>query len=180
MPSPDLVAAVDALAPASFSGHAYRHLAAQHPPLSGAGARTQGGRWNPPQSFSTLYLAIERETATNEFLRMAERAGRSPADFLPRRLYRYEAKLHALLDLTEPAALEAVELRQEDLRADDLRRCQAVGEAAQYAGREGIMAPSAAGDGTVLALFWDRLQPGSYVREVGYERWASPPTDPYH
>ncbi|MGH2824591.1 MAG: RES domain-containing protein, partial [Thermoleophilaceae bacterium] len=31
-------------------------------PLSGAGARSLGGRWNPRESFATLYLALERET----------------------------------------------------------------------------------------------------------------------
>jgi RES domain-containing protein len=125
VPSPELVAAIDQLEPAAYSGHAFRHQAAQYNPLSGAGARSLGGRWNPPESFATLYLAVERETAVAEFNRMAARSNRTPQDFLPRRLYRYELSLAALVDLRHPDAREAVELRDADLLADDPTSCQA-------------------------------------------------------
>lgn len=135
------------------------------------GARSIGGRWNPPQSFSTLYLALERETAIREFLRLVERTGRSPIDFLPRTFYRYEVHLQGLLDLSTDEALDVFGLNLEGLAATDLAHCQAIGEAAQYAGREGIMAPSATGAGKIIAVFWDRLQPGSYVRDADHEEW---------
>src|SRR3954452_5639696 len=145
MPSPRLVAAVDELDPAAYDGSAYRHLAERWNPLSGAGARSAGGRWNPPGSFATLYMAVQRQTAIAEFVRMAARAGRVPEDFLPRRLYRYEVRLAALLDLRTAVARAAAELRDEDLFGDDPAACQAIGEAAQYLGREGVIAPSATG-----------------------------------
>ncbi len=63
MPSPHLVDAIDRLDPVPYRGEAYRHLAPRWHPLSGGGARIQGGRWNPPESFATLYLALERPTA---------------------------------------------------------------------------------------------------------------------
>jgi RES domain-containing protein len=172
--APHLVAAIDALEPATYLGHAYRHQAADWNPLSGAGARSQGGRWNPPQSFATLYLAVERETATAEFRRMAARAGRRPEDFLPRRLYRYEVALTALLDLRDAGAREALGLEEDLLASDDPGACQAIGEAAQYIGREGIIAPSATSRGTVLAVYFDRLQADSYVRDIDYEVWEAP------
>lgn len=175
MPSPDLVAAVDGLDPAGYDGPAYRHLAARWNPLSGAGARSQGGRWNPRESFATLYLAVDRETAIAEFERMAHRAGRRPQDFLPRRLYRYELHVVGLVDLRPEEARTVVELKDEDLHRDDPGACQSVGEAAEYTGREGIIAPSATGSGTVLAIFFDRLEPASYVRWVDYETWEAPP-----
>jgi RES domain-containing protein len=170
-----LVSALDQLEPAAFGGEAYRHQAAAWHPLSGAGARTQGGRWNPPQSFATLYLALDRETVIAEFLRMAKRSGRAPQDFLPRSLYRYQVELRALVDLRGADAREALELTDSALVSEDLSRCQAVGEAAQYLGREGILAPSAARAGTVLAVFIDRLQPGSVIRDIDYETWEPPP-----
>lgn len=169
-----LVGKLDALGLTPFRGNVYRHQAAQWNPLSGAGARTIGGRWNPPQSFATLYLALERETAVAEFFRMAEKAGRAASDFLPRRLYRYDVRLSGLVDLRPRAHRETVGLSDHDLAGDDLGACQAVGEAAQYLGREGILAPSATGSGDVLAVFSDRLQADSYVRDLDFETWAAP------
>ena len=170
---PRLVGALDALAPTSYTGEAYRHVAENRHPLSGAGARSQGGRWNPPQSFATLYLAVERETVEAEFARMAARQGLPLTAFLPRRMYRYEVKLSAVVDLRQPSARQALDLSDDQLSADDLRACQAIGEAAQYLGREAILAPSATGAGTVLAIFFDRLQPGSVVRDIDFVRWET-------
>ncbi len=106
---------------------------------------------------------------------MARRVGRRPEDFLPRRLYRYELHVVELVDLRPEAARAAVELKDEDVQGDELRACQAIGEAAEYTGREGIIAPSATGSGTVLAIFFDRLEPASIVRTLDYEAWESPP-----
>jgi len=175
VPSPKLVAAIDQLDPAAYAGEAFRHQAAQYNPLSGAGARSLGGRWNPPESFATLYLAIERETVVAEFNRMAERSRRAPQDFLPRRLYRYEVRLDGLVDLRVPDAMALVGLTAEDLRDDDPTACQAVGEAAQYLGREGVIAPSATGAGTILAVYFDRLEPESVLQPLDYENWEAPP-----
>lgn len=76
MVSAHLVTAVDQLDPVPFLGDAFRHISPQYNPLSGVGARTQGGRWNPPQSFATLYLGAERETVVAEFARVVARSGR--------------------------------------------------------------------------------------------------------
>jgi len=114
-----LLARIDAIEPTSFAGQAFRHLAHDHHPLSGMGARIHGGRWNPPESFSTLYLALDRETTVREFYRLAERQGRDPEDFLPRRLYRYGIALAALLDLREPATRTALQLSDPELRSSD-------------------------------------------------------------
>lgn len=107
---------------------------------------------------------------------MAQRNGRTPQDFVPRRLYRYDVELETVLDLRSAAALGTVGLSRDDLTSDDLRACQAVGEAAQYLGREGIQASSATGNGEILAVFVDRLQPGSTVDAAAFEVWEAPPT----
>jgi RES domain-containing protein len=174
MPLPHLVDAIDHLDPVPYVGMAYRHIAAKWHPLSGAGARSLGGRWNPPESFATLYLALSEEAAIEEFRRMAGRSGLTPADFVPRRLYRLHLELHAVVDLTQAEPLPG-SLAELDLRSSDLRASQAVGEAAQYLGREAIRAPSAAGVGEVLAVFIDRLRPDSLVEPRGYETWEGAP-----
>lgn len=171
MPLPQLVAAIDGLPPAAFTGTAFRHQPPQYDPLSGRGARIMGGRWNPPDSFSVLYLGLDRTTVVNEFARAARRQRREVADFLPRTLFGYELGLTNLLDLRGHQPLAAVDLTPEDIRSDNLDRCQQVGHAAHHAGREGILAPSAAGPGTVLALFPDPMDPGSSVQPRRLEHW---------
>lgn len=173
-----LLARIDAIEPTPFAGQAFRHIAQDHHPLSGIGARTHGGRWNPPESFSTLYLALERETTVHEFYRLAKRQGRDPEDFLPRRLYRYDIALAALLDLREPATRTALQLSDPELRSSDAAKCQQIGESAHHLGLEGILAPSATGEGVILAVFFDRLHADSQVRDLDHEPWTAPPPEP--
>lgn len=173
-----LIARIDAIEPTPFAGQAFRHLSHDHHPLSGMGARIHGGRWNPPDSFSTLYLALDRETTVREFYRLAERQGRDPDDFLPRRLYRYDIALAALLDLREPATRTALQLSDPELRSSDAAKCQQIGESAHHLGLEGILAPSATGKGVVLVVFFDRLHADSQVRDLDHEPWSAAPSEP--
>lgn len=173
-----LAAAIDGLPTREFSGKAFRHQAVEWQySQPGAGARTIGGRWNPPDSFATLYLALSVPTASAELRRLAERAGRELVDFMPRHLLEFDIKLEALLDLTDPGVVEAVGLTQQDLTADDATNCQEVGEAAHHLGREGILAPSATGVGTAVALFVERLLPDSELRLVETTLWETAPHD---
>lgn len=171
MPPSHLVDAIDRLEPVAYAGELFRHVAAGRHPLSGAGARSQGGRWNPPQSFATLYLADGQTTVEAEFRRMARRQGLDPSQFLPRRVYRLAVELQAVVDLTQPESLPE-ELADIDFVSDDLTSTRAIGEAAQYLGREAILAPSAAGGGKVLAVFIDRLLPQSRVIDIDFEPWT--------
>lgn len=175
MSSQELVARVDALGATALETVAFRHVSVGTNPRAGTGARIHGGRWNPPNSFATLYLGLDVETVVDEFHRLAARQGLTPDDFLPRELHRFDVRLGAVLDLRTEDARRAVDLNERELRADDPRRCQEVGEAAHYVGLEGILAPSAAGQGTVLAVFLERLRPGSVLETVTSERWDEPP-----
>ena len=106
---------------------------------------------------------------------MARRAGRKPEEFVPRRIYRVELVLREILDLTGPKEELPGALAELDFQADDLAPTQAVGEAAQYLGREAIMAPSATGVGNVMAVFIDRLQPDSLVESKDFATWEAAP-----
>jgi RES domain-containing protein len=170
-----LVAALDRHGATTFEGVAYRHVAAGRDPLSGEGARLAGGRWNPPLSFAVLYLALEMNTAVAEFHRLATKQGLAPADFLPRELFTYRARLQRVADLRDDTLAEAVGLSRSGIRADAPSAAQAVGQAAHHAGFEAILAPSAACDGAVLAVFLDRLLADSRLKPVASERWNEVP-----
>jgi RES domain-containing protein len=91
-------------------------------------------------------------------------------------MYRYEVVLSAMLDLRDPAARASLELSDAELKTNDAAECQQIGEAAHYLGLEGILAPSAAGKGTVLAVFFDRLHADSQIRDIDHEPWLVPPS----
>ncbi len=171
----DLVAALDGLAASDFTGAAYRHVAVGRQALSGEGARLTGGRWNPPGSFAVLYLALDIPTAVREFRRLVQKQGLAPEDFLPRDLLTYDVGLQHVIDLRNDQHARAVGLDGEWLAHEDPSRCQQVGEAAHHAGFEGLLAPSAAGSGDVLAVFLDRTLPDSLLQDVASERWSMYP-----
>lgn len=100
---------------------------------------------------------------------MALRYGRQPADYLPRQLHQYRVEASALVDLTNADNRESLGLSEHDLVEDDLAVCQKIGEAAQHLGYEGILAPSAAGEGRVLAIYIDRLRAESVVEATAVE-----------
>jgi RES domain-containing protein len=171
VPAAELVARVDALGVSAIEAVAFRHVSVGTNPRSGTGARIHGGRWNPPESFATLYLALDQATVVAEFERAARRQGLAPEQFLPRELHEFEIQLAAVLDLTSTEARDAVALTEAELRADDPSRCREIGEAAHYLGLEAVMAPSAAGPGTVLAVFLEKLRPGSLLEVRRSELW---------
>jgi RES domain-containing protein len=172
VPPEDLLARVERLGAVALETTALRHVSVGRDPCSGTGAKIHGGRWNPPNSFATIYLALEEATLFAEFERAARRQGLAPDDFLPRDLHRLAVKLTAVLDLRESAAREAIRLTEHELRGDNREPCRAIGRAAHDLGLEGVLAPSATGSGTVLAVFPDDLAPGSVLTILSSEAWA--------
>jgi RES domain-containing protein len=171
-----LVDIVDEQSPIPFAGPAFRHVARGRDPRSATGARVHGGRWNPPETFPALYLGLEVETVIDEFHRLAHRQALPPEAFLPRELHRFDVRLAALLDLRRDSVRNALGLTNRVLKGDDPTVCRAVGTAAHSLGLEGLVAPSAAGEGTVLAVFLDALRPGSLVEPVELaDVWEEPP-----
>lgn len=174
--SAQLALAVDSLGGEALQGRWLRHQAAGwRYSAPGAGARTVGGRWNPPQSFATLYLAESKLVAEAELRRLAKRMGTAVADMLPRDLLTYEIELIDVVDLTSEDAQESVGLSVAASELAPLERCQQVGAMAHHLGREAVLAPSAAGPGLILAVFVERLGADSHCEVIETSQWSIDP-----
>lgn len=154
----ELVERIDQLGATASSGTTYRYTTARRDPLSGAGARLNGGRWNPPDIFATVYLGTPLEATAGELDRLAESQGTTPERLLrvPYLLHTVEVTDLQVLDLTRTAALDRLGITLEDIGDEDWTACQAIGQAAWFLGLGGVLAPSASGAGLVLAAFETR------------------------
>lgn len=181
--SPRLLARVEAR---PYAGPAYRFIGSRFlsSPLSSAGSKLRGGRFNPPGAFEVLYTALESETA------LAEREGillTAPGIRLARGvrtgvLLRIDCRLARALDLRDGAVRERLGRSLASLlgpwlpwNADPpeaaasapgpLAPSQRLGVAVYESTRfEAILYPSAKDPrGSCLAIFPDRLRRGSRV-----------------
>lgn len=173
MASRDLYRILDELEPSQVSGVFFRHTGPDRDPLSGFGASLMGGRWNP-QGIETVYLARPMATCRAEFHRMAASQGSGPQSFLPRMVHTVAITDLTVADLTVEGAMAAVGLSTEAL-AGPFEPCQLVGDAAATLGLKGVLAPSAADSGEVLAVFLRHTRPGELTvlrsERVENEQW---------
>lgn len=137
-----------------------------------------GAKSGTPESFPTLYVGLTQDVVLAEFRRLARRSGRSTTDFLPRELYRIDVELQLVLDLTDPTTVRTLGVDSAALTSDELTTCQSVGDAAHYIGTEAILALSAAGPGSTLAVYTDRLQPASVLTPHLLGQWVVPAPTP--
>lgn len=135
----------------------FRNQAPGYDPRSGNGARRNGGRFNPPQSFPVVYLCSTRACAEAELTRQAIRQGLRPDDLLPRELWRLETELDSILDLTDENTLSHLSISYSDVVSDNLEVTRQLGEAAYEHGIQAIRSPSATGVDIVLAVFPENL-----------------------
>jgi RES domain-containing protein len=119
------------------------------------------GRFHVTGEFGAVYLALEPATALRELARRARRAGIDVRQLMPRDLLTVDLRLAKVLDLTDANARTEWGLDANAVTSDDFTACQEVAAAARRAGYEAIRYPSATGKGQNLALFYDRIHPGS-------------------
>jgi RES domain-containing protein len=136
-----------------FTGKGWRHLSPRHDPLSGEGARLNGGRFNPPGSFPVLYMCRTRPCAVAELTRLGDRQAIGLAGLLPRHLYSYDIVLDRVLELSDDHVRANVGLTLEVLAGPDWTACQQLGTTAHALGAQAILSPSATGVDDVLAVF---------------------------
>ena len=155
-----------------FAGTGYRQLSPRYDPLSGEGARLNGGRFNPAGSYPVLYICLTRSCALAELRRLGERQAIGLEGLLPRHLYRYQIMLDQVLDLTDMQVRAGIGVSIEVLMGPDRTVCQQLGEAAHALGAQAIVSPSATGTDTVIALFPQNLGMGSLEPHLVAE-WRS-------
>ena len=157
----------------SLDAVGYRHQAPGHNPKSGEGARRLGGRYNPPHSFPVLYLCTALPCASAELVRLAHRQGLASDHLLPREVWRIEAHLNRVLDLTDDTILSNLGLQTQDLIRDDYQLTNEIGEAAHEQRFQAVLAPSATGVDSVIAIFTENLRT-SILRPNLLKRWEYP------
>ena len=182
------MSALDPRAPDDDGGTGYTGLAFRqcHPDHASVAETIRLGaafpsRFTPPGGrFGVLYVALTPETAVAELHRRAEQLGVPLSALAPRAMLTLTVRLRRVLDLTEPTVRAEWGLDAAALGADDHARCQEVALAARADGYEAIRYPSAARSHPAdapahdaaddnLAIFADRLHPGSDVRVVRHE-----------
>lgn len=139
--------------------------------LTGEGSRINGGRWNPPSSFATVYAAFSDATALAEAKANHLYYGLDPADALPRVIVAANLKLAKVLDLTDGEirkilAVSTTKMRDDEWRGFNRRGAesltQAIGRAAYQCALEGLIVPACDG-GKNLVLFPGNLRGTSKV-----------------
>jgi len=145
--------------------------ASEHDLLTGKGSQKSGGRWNPPNSFATVYAAFTDLTAIAESKAHFVYYRIDPAEALPRTLVAVNAKFGNVVDLTEGTirqalSISATRMRMDDWRAENRRGneslTQAIGRAAYCVGLEGLIVPACDG-GKNAVWFPGNLRGGSKI-----------------
>lgn len=132
-------------------------------------SRGTGGRFNPAGEFGALYVSLDPETPFRELRRQAAKAGIDVLDLLPRTLFAASVRLQKVLDLACDDVPPEYRLARRALASDDWTACQDVARRARRAGYEAVRFASATGSGENLAIFLDRLSPGSSIRVIREE-----------
>jgi len=106
-----------------------------------------------------------------ELTRQANRQSLQVGDLLPREIWRIEAALTNVLDLSDSAVLDVVGVAHEDLVGDDHHLTRQIGEAAYEHQFQAIITPSATGIDKVLAIFPENLA-GVVLHTEHTEDWS--------
>jgi len=156
-------------------GHHWFRVADAHwdDPLDPSYAQRHGGRWNPPNSFPSLYLNEDLRTARAQITHLLEGSPVDPEDLdgpyvlvtvsLPRS--------QIVADAVTDAGIGSLGLPSTYPVLDDALvshdRCQSIGAAVKLAGLRGVHARSAATpDGAGRELAWFPARPSSKARRV--------------
>jgi len=78
--------------------------------LTGLGAKSAGGRWNPPGGFATIYSSLLPETALAEYLAQHRHFGWPDSSAMPYVTVAIEALLQSVLDLTNGPVRRALDV----------------------------------------------------------------------
>ena len=147
---PALLDAIEGLGAGPFDAIVWRHMFNDYDP---ARANTRGARWNPA-GVAAIYASLERQTALAEAdYAISSQPIRPRAS---RSVYQIRVRLERVVDLTDRAMLVPLGVGASELEDVEQGPCRAIGGAAHWLDRDGLLVPSARSDGTNLVLFPDR------------------------
>lgn len=159
----------------TWQGVTYRFAALQFADrdnfTNGEGARRSGGRFTPIGGPRTVYLSLDRATATAELDSWYEFYAVPPTAFQPRVLAAVSVVVEGILDLSSDGLLSGLGLSGEHLTeewriqndAGALAPTQVFGQVAFEAGFEGLLAASVRRPGGYnLALFPENFTDASH------------------
>ena len=166
----ELLDALDAHEGISFQGEVWRIEREERNVLQGYPA---AAGWDPG-TFDVIYTSLERDGALAEIYFHLSRQPVFPS--------RIKSVLHCISVSTERtlrfadlAAVEALGVNAESFAGLDYRRTQEIGDAAQFLGFDGIIAPSARWPCQNLVLFTDRFAPDNLTvvaaEHVDWREW---------
>ena len=146
-------------------------------PLDPSYAQRHGGRWNPPNSFPTLYLNEDVRTARSQITHMLEGSPVHPEDLdAPYVLVTVSLpRSQIAADAVTDEGLDGLGLSRTYPMVDGLLvphdECRPIGAAVKIAGLRGVHARSAATvDGAGRELAWFPARPSSKARRIGPDR----------
>lgn len=156
-----------------WEGDVYRHMfAGMAPDRENVG----GARWNP-SGVAAIYTALIRETA------LAEADHRLRLETIPlrkdirRTIYRVHVTLNAVVDLSDWTLLGELGIDQamlEEVQKSSLRACQQVGGGVDWYEYDGLLVPSARGEGANLVIYPSNQKPGYSFEVLDTEELAWP------
>jgi RES domain-containing protein len=157
----------------SYRGYAFRQMSPNFDPRSGEGAKKIGGRFNPPGSFATLYLASTLATAGAELFRLGKLQFVGAEGLLPRDIYRYSLDLQDVIDLTDAENQKLLSVDRAELTDDHRDLTQSLGGSSFSLGTQAIVSYSAADkNGLVIAVFPENLR-GCDLRPELVDTWTA-------
>ena len=153
-----------------IAGAVFRADHPEHTNLSetAEASRKEPGRFNTSR-FGAVYLSCEPDTAIRERQRNEGRVEH------PCALFVVSLSVQRIVDLTNEEERHRWGLTRDDLTSDDLSSTQRVAERAFESAAEAILWPSATGEGTSVAVFFERLADASHL-EILHTFELSPTT----
>jgi RES domain len=150
----ELLDALDALPRVPFEGRVWRAVRQGRDPLQG---HPSAGRWDPG-TFDVLYTSMEPDGAVAEIHFHLSRQPVFPSR-LVYRLHEIAARTTKTLHFADLAALTHLGVDGARYRDILYPRTQAIGDAADFLGFDGLIAPNARWPCQNLVIFTDRLVP---------------------
>lgn len=138
----------------AFEGDVWRIVRQERDVLQGYPA---GARWDPG-TFDVLYTSLARDGALAEIHFHLSRQPVFPSK-LRSVLHRLTVKTRRTLKIADMEAVEGLGISAATYQTLSYERCQQIGDAAQFLGFDGILAPSARWPCQNLVLFADRIEP---------------------